>query len=78
MFELEGVVEFIALTAIADADLTCFTDSERKMIDTICAKTKDLSAHDISELSHNEPAWQRHLREEGTIPYEEAFQLVTV
>ena len=70
--------ECIALTAIADADMTCFTDSERKMIDTICAKTKDLSAHDISELSHNEPAWQRHLREEGTIPYEEAFQLVTV
>ena len=70
--------ECVALTATADADMTCFTDSERSVIDTVCAKMKDLSAHDISHLSHNEPAWQRYQHEEGTIPYEEAFQLVTV
>ena len=39
---------------------------------------KDLSAHDISELSHREPAWQNHLHQSETIPYAEAFSLVGV
>ena len=58
--------------------MTCFTDRERAVIDTVCAKMKSLSAHDISELSHNEPAWRRHLHQAETIPYEEAFSLVMV
>ena len=70
--------ECIALTATAEADMTCFTDRERAVIDTVCAKLKSLSAHDISELSHQELAWQRHLHQAETIPYEEAFSLVTV
>ncbi len=70
--------ESTALTASVEADMTCFTEHERKIIDTICAKMKGLSAHDISELSHNELAWQRHLQKEGTIPFEEAFSLVEV
>ena len=36
-----------------------------------CQKMKNLSA-----LNHNEPTWQRHLHEVGTIPYEESFGLV--
>lgn len=56
----------------------CFSDSERAMIDAVCRKMKKLSAHDISELSHNEPAWQRHLHQTEPIPYSEAFQLVTI
>ncbi len=70
--------ESTALTASSEADMTCFTDQERAVIDTVCAKMKDLSAHDISELSHNEPAWQRHLHQVETIPYLEAFSLGAV
>ena len=70
--------ESTALTASTEADMTSFTDQERAIIDTVCAKMKDLSAHDISELSHNEPAWQRHLHQVETIPYEEAFSLGAV
>ena len=70
--------ESTALTASAEADMTCFTDQERAIIDVVCAKMKGLSAHDISELSHNEPAWQKHLQKEGTIPFEEAFSLGAV
>lgn len=70
--------ESTALTASAEADMTSFTDQERAIIDTVCTKMKGLSAHDISELSHNEPAWQRYLHQEETIPYEEAFSLVEV
>lgn len=70
--------ESTALTASAEADMACFTDQERAIIDTVCAKMKGLSAHDISELSHNEPAWQRHLHQVEMIPYEEAFSLDAV
>lgn len=70
--------ESTALTASAEADMTCFTEQERAIIDTVCAKMGGLSAHDISELSHKEPAWQRHLHQVETIPYEEAFSLVVV
>ncbi len=70
--------ESTALTASAEADMTCFTEQERVIIDTVCAKMKSLSAHDISELSHKEPAWQKHLQKEGTIPFEEAFSLMEV
>ena len=70
--------ECIVLTATAEADMTCFTDSELAIIDTVCKKMKKLSARDISKLSHNEPAWQRHLHQTETIPYEEAFGLVEV
>ena len=70
--------ECIALTATAEADMGCFSDSERGIIDSVCRKMKQLSAHDISELSHNEPAWQRYLHQTEPIPYSEAFQLVTI
>ena len=69
--------ESTALTASTEADMSCFTEQERAIIDTVCAKMKGLSAHD-SELSHKEPAWQKHLQKEGTIPFEEAFSLVEV
>ena len=67
--------ESTALTASVEPDMVCFTEQERAIIDTVCAKMKNLSAHDISALSHNEPAWQRHLHQTETIPYDEAFSL---
>ena len=70
--------ESVALSADGDADMSCFTEQERAVIDTVCAKMKDLSAHDISALSHAEPAWKNHLHRNGTIPYVEAFTLVGV
>ena len=70
--------ECIALTATTDADVSCFADRELAVIDTVCEKMKSLSAHDITELSHKELAWQRHLHQVETIPYEEAFSLGAV
>ncbi len=70
--------ESTALTASAEADMTCFTEQERAIIDAVCAKMRILSAHDISELSHYEPAWQKHLHQVETIPFEEAFSLGAV
>ncbi len=55
-----------------------FSEAELEVIDTVCGKMKNLSAHDISELSHAEPAWQKHLHQSETIPFAEAFTLVWV
>ena len=70
--------ESVALCASAVADTSCFSEQERAIIDAVCTKMKKLSAHDISEMSHNEPAWQKHLHRIETIPYSEAFSLIAV
>ena len=70
--------ECVALTAIAAADMGGFTIEEKVIIDVVCEKMKGLSAHDISDLSHREPAWKNHLHQPETIPYSEAFNLVAV
>ena len=68
--------ECVALTATAAADMGGFTTEEKAIIDEVCEKMKGLSAHDISDLSHREPAWKNHLHQAETIPYSEAFSLV--
>lgn len=70
--------ESIALTSNAEADMSCFTEKEMAIIDTVCKKTKRLTAHGISELSHGEPAWQNHQHQTGTIPFADAFSLVAM
>jgi uncharacterized phage-associated protein len=70
--------ECVALTATAVADMGSFTMEEKIIIDEVCEKMKGLSVHDISDLSHREPAWKNHLHQPETIPYSEAFGLVGV
>ena len=70
--------ESIALTTGSEADMSCFSEQERVIIDTVCAKMKPLSARDISSLSHNEPAWQKYQHQNTTIPFAEAFELVGI
>ena len=70
--------ESVALTAQTPADMSCFTSQETNIIKTVCDYMKDLSAHDISLLSHKEPAWKNHLHKSETIPYPEAFGLVAL
>lgn len=68
--------ECVALTATTVAYMGSFTTEEKTIIDEVCEKMKGLSAHDISGLSHREPAWKNHLHQAETIPYSEAFSLV--
>ena len=70
--------ESIALTAAGTADMSHFSQQEITIIDTVCSKLKKISAHDISEMSHKEPAWRNHLHQSETIPFSEAFSLVAV
>lgn len=68
--------ESIALTTCYKADMSCFNEQELAVIDSVCEKLKDLSAHEISDMSHKESAWRNHLHQSETIPYSEAFSLV--
>lgn len=70
--------ESVALTARAVADMSAFTETERTIIDAVCTRLGTLTAHDISQLSHKEPAWERHLQQQETIPYTEAFSLTAI
>ena len=70
--------ESIELTAATEADMSAFTQQELAVIDIVCARMKTLSAHDISILSHSEPAWKNHLHQSETIPFAEAFTLKAV
>lgn len=70
--------ECVSLTANAKADTSGFTSEEMAVIDEVCEKTKNLSSHALSKISHGEPAWKNHVGKQGTIPYNEAFALVGV
>jgi uncharacterized phage-associated protein len=60
------------LIARRPADLSRFSDDERKSVDDVLDQLADLSGSQVSELSHQEPGWQ--LAEIGeTIPYATAF-----
>ena len=70
--------ESVALKADSTSDMKYFSEPERSVIDSVCTRMKDLSAHDISELSHLEPAWKNNLNKPNTIPYSDAFTLVAM
>lgn len=69
--EQEGTL----LTAKAKADMRLFSAEEVALIDTVCEKLKGMSSGKVSELSHQEPAWQNHFEKPELIPFEEAFSL---
>ena len=68
--------ECMSLKAGAEADMSGFSESEMAVIDTVCAKLRDLTSRAVSKLSHEEPAWKDHVGKAETIPYSEAFTLV--
>ena len=70
--------ECIALTATETANMAYFSPQEKSIIDTVCKKLKKASAHDISVMSHNEPAWKNNLQQSDTIPFFDAFSLIAI
>lgn len=57
------------------ADMSCFTEEERTILDIVLSKFKNTSASEISELSHNENAWENYYNTNQMINYNEAFTL---
>ncbi|MCL6103479.1 MAG: Panacea domain-containing protein [Bacteroidetes bacterium] len=55
-----------------------FSPSELESIKYIAEKFKEMSATDIAEISHKEPAWKDNIDGKKIIPFHYAFGLVTV
>ena len=60
------------LVALREADLSSFAGSEIAVVDRVIDRFKEMSAEEVSELSHEEPAWDQ-LEIGETIPYDTAF-----
>lgn len=67
--------ECTVLTATSNADISLFSDKEIELINQVCAKLKRLNANKISEMSHQEPAWQKYHNQSFPISFDEAFSL---
>lgn len=67
--------ECTVLTATTKADISMFSEKEIALINAVCAKLKRVNANKISEMSHQEPAWQNYHNQNSPISFEEAFSL---
>ncbi|WP_300725363.1 type II toxin-antitoxin system antitoxin SocA domain-containing protein [uncultured Bacteroides sp.] len=63
------------LCATLPPDNSAFTSEEREVLDRIVARFKDVSAADISGLSHEEDAWKHYRDSSAFIDFNEAFTL---
>ncbi|MEI7525910.1 MAG: type II toxin-antitoxin system antitoxin SocA domain-containing protein [Mariniphaga sp.] len=73
-----GEVEQILPTDKMKFDSSLFSPSELGSIKYIAEKFKDMTATDIAELSHQEPAWKENIVGKKIIPYTYAFGLETI
>ncbi len=73
--EVAGEYEGSILTGMERPDPEAFSAEERIILDTVCDKFKDVSARDISAISHNEDAWKDCQTSHAIIPYSKAFYL---
>lgn len=65
------------LCSTLSPDYSCFSDEELSILNIVLEKFKDISASDISELSHKEEAWKKYQNTNQIIDYKEAFMLRT-
>lgn len=70
-----GEYEGNVLVSNATADDMFLSDGDRDIIQTVCKRFKHCSSHEISVISHNEPAWQKYHEQHARIPFVEAFTL---
>lgn len=75
---LHGEVEQILPTGKIQFDASLFSASEIESIKCIAEKFKEKSAAEITESSHQEPAWIENIAKRRIIPFHYAFGLVTV
>jgi len=73
-----GEVEQILPSGKMKFDASLFSSSELESIKYIAGKFKDMTATDIAEISHQEPAWKDNIDGKKIIPFTYAFGLETV
>ena len=70
--------ECVSLNSYVEADMSGFSAEELAIIDEVCGKMKNMTSRAVSKMSHEEPAWKEHLGKPETIPFIEAFSLVSM
>lgn len=56
-------------------ELTYLSETEKKSIDKVIERLKQMTVSEIIEMSHHEQGWQKYYPEHSPIPYDEAFRL---
>ncbi|MCF0189672.1 MAG: SocA family protein, partial [Marinilabiliaceae bacterium] len=74
MGEYEGNV----LVAHATPDTDILSEDEIRIILSVCARFKNTTSHEISAISHEEPAWLKYHDTHARIPFIEAFELKAI
>lgn len=72
--EFEGYV----LVANSIIDDSILSDEDKNIISKVCERFKNCSSREISEISHQEPAWQKYHELHSIIPFTEAFNLKAI
>ena len=78
--ELRSARDFVGSVLISTdkADMTLFSEAERKVMEQVLERFKSLSSRELSKLSHEEKAWINHHDRHESIPFSEAFDLTAI
>lgn len=75
---LIGECEGNVLIAESTPDDNVLTEAEKNIIYIVCERFKNSTSREISEISHNEPAWKKYHETHARIPFSEAFSLKAI
>ena len=75
IIHFESGVEGTRLTSLLSPDLAEFTEEELNILETIYLRFKSENSTKISDISHNETAWQKYVDSGQMISFDMAFSL---
>jgi uncharacterized phage-associated protein len=78
IIHFDSSVEGTKLTSTLSPDLAEFTEDELNILETIYQRFKSENSTKISEISHNEEAWQTYVDSGQMIRFDMAFSLKAI
>lgn len=75
---LIGEYEGNVLVAESTLDDNILSEEEKNIIHIVCERFKNSSSREISDISHNESAWEKYHETHARIPFSEAFYLKAI
>jgi len=74
----ESGAEGTKLTSMLSPDLSEFSDEELEILESIYQRFKTENATKLSDISHNEDAWQKYVDSGQMINFDMAFTLKAI
>ena len=78
IIHFDSGVEGTRLTSTQSPDLSEFTEEELNILETIYLRFKSENSTKISDISHNESAWQKYVDSGQMISFDMAFSLKAI